>query len=545
APRGPSETPHPLLGTRGGSWAAWMPPAVAGLEGTCVVLPCRFEYPEELRPAAVHGLWYFGSPYPKSYPPVVARSRPAAVHESFAGRAELLGDTGLRDCSLRLWRLSPELAGKYYFRGDLGGYNQYSFSEHTTLEVLGELGGALRDTVGSLGSLGAVGSLGHDGVIGVPCVPGVPVCCGVPFPPNPPSPPTPVEPQVVGLWGPSEVVEGAQVELGCEAEGRPLPLLSWFRGAAVLREEPATPALRLLLPRVAPAHAGAYSCVAENRHGRHNRTLLLRVAYAPRAPVVNGTLWVVAGEPVTVTCGADSDPAPILTVLRGRRALAVAVYEARVTLELAAARPEDAGEYLCLAENQHGQRATAFNITVEYPPVVLPESRCTAGGGDGVRCVCSAAAVPEAAVVFELPSRNLTVAEGHRDFAAAPRGGPGTGGGPGGGVTGILTLRGALEPRLAVLCAARNPHGVTARQLRFHHPGQHRGLVWAKVGPVGAVVAFAIVIALVCYLSQSRQMLILGTRPLGSTPFRGHSHLGTLPYRDTPMALATPPAPPT
>lgn len=108
------------------------------------------------------------------------------------------------------------------------------------------------------------------------------------------------------------------------------------------------------------------------------------------------------------------------------------------------------------------------------PPVVLPESRCTAGGGDGVRCVCSAAAVPEAAVVFELPSRNLTVAEGHRDFAAAPRGGPGTGGGPGGVVTGILTLRGALEPRLAVLCAARNPHGVTARQLRFHHPGQHR-----------------------------------------------------------------------
>lgn len=31
------------------------------------------------------------------------------------------------------------------------------------------------------------------------------------------------------------------------------------------------------------------------------------------------------------------------------------------------------------------------------------------------------------------------------------------------------------------------------------------GLVWAKVGPVGAVVAFAIVIALVCYLSQSRR----------------------------------------
>ena len=82
-----------------------------------------------------------------------------------------------------------------------------------------------------------------------------------------------------------------------------------------------------------------------------------------------------------------------------------------------------------------------------------------------MRCVCTVSAVPEPSVAFELPSRNLTVTEGHRDFAAAP-------GGPEGSLTGILTLRGALEPRLAVLCAARNAHGTTARQLRFHHPGQ-------------------------------------------------------------------------
>ena len=109
-------------------------------------LPCRFDYPDELRPSAVSGLWYFGSPYPKSYPPVVARSRPAAVHESFAGRARFVGDPAARECGLQLVGLSPELAGRYYFRGDLGGYNQYSFSEHTALEVWGEMwgrGGAL------------------------------------------------------------------------------------------------------------------------------------------------------------------------------------------------------------------------------------------------------------------------------------------------------------------------------------------------------------------------------------------------------------------
>ncbi|KAF1399719.1 Schwann cell myelin protein, partial [Spheniscus humboldti] len=82
---------------------------------------------------------------------------------------------------------------------------------------------------------------------------------------------------------------------------------------------------------------------------------------APRSPVLNGSLWVVAGDPVTVTCGAASHPAPIVTVTRGRRVVATAVYEPQVTMTLAAARPEDAGEYLCRAENQHGESSLAFN----------------------------------------------------------------------------------------------------------------------------------------------------------------------------------------
>ncbi|NXQ31111.1 SMP protein, partial [Alaudala cheleensis] len=68
---------------------------------------------------------------------------------------------------------------------------------------------------------------------------------------------------------------------------------------------------------------------------------------APRPPVLNGTLWVLAGDQVSLTCAASSHPAPILTLLRGRRLLAAAVYEPQVRLELAAAAPEDAGLYLC------------------------------------------------------------------------------------------------------------------------------------------------------------------------------------------------------
>lgn len=118
-----------------------MPSSIAAFEGTCVSIPCRFDFPDELRPAVVHGVWYFNSPYPKNYPPVVFKSRTQVVHESFQGRSRLLGDLGLRNCTLLLSSLSPELGGKYYFRGDLGGYNQYTFSEHSVLDIVSEYAG--------------------------------------------------------------------------------------------------------------------------------------------------------------------------------------------------------------------------------------------------------------------------------------------------------------------------------------------------------------------------------------------------------------------
>ncbi|NXN21425.1 SMP protein, partial [Nycticryphes semicollaris] len=71
---------------------------------------------------------------------------------------------------------------------------------------------------------------------------------------------------------------GTPVELGCQAEGRPPPLLSWFREGTVLKEEPVATSLPLVLPQVEAEEAGTYRCVAENRHGRHNRSLQLHVA---------------------------------------------------------------------------------------------------------------------------------------------------------------------------------------------------------------------------------------------------------------------------
>ncbi|KAM8793651.1 myelin-associated glycoprotein [Eudromia elegans] len=542
-----------------GSWAAWMPATTTALEGACALVPCRFSYPPELRPAAVHGLWFFGSPYPRSYPPVVARSHPGRpVHESFEGRARLAGALPARDCSLLLPRAAPELAGRYYFRGDLGGYNQFTFPEHTELRVLA----APLLTLPPALVAGQAAELSCH----------VPVTCPGPRPalalallhaeadpgadpgadPDDPGDPdaeaapqrdvpggterslrllprprhrrsrlrcrasdgdrsyeaaAPLHvlypPRVLALRGPREVTEGSPLELLCGARGHPPPQLSWLRplgdplgdngddGATVEEllnvtagEDPPagdmwdeegpeagelgaigdgdagdTRWLRLRLPRAAPGDGGAFVCAATNALGGHNRSATLRVRHAPRAPQVTGPPSVAAGEAAAAT--------------------------ATLTLALAPARPRDGGRYVCEAENGLGRSRAAWELRV------LSAGR------------------PPPAVTFEVPGRNVSAGPGHASFAPGPPPGEAAGGAADVGddvgdddaaagvtVTALLTLRGPLEPRLAVLCSARNALGAAGRRLRVLRA---EGLVWAKVGPVGAVVASAVVIAGVCY----------------------------------------------
>ena len=56
----------------------------------------------------------------------------------------------------------------------------------------------------------------------------------------------------------------------------------------------------------------------------------------------------------------------------------------------------------------------------------------------------------------------------------------------------------ALTP-CAILMPTNIPEGSWSRSLPLDR------LMWAKIGPVGAVVAFAILIAIVCYITQTRR----------------------------------------
>ncbi|XP_070307886.1 myelin-associated glycoprotein isoform X2 [Odocoileus virginianus] len=525
-----------ISASRGGQWGAWMPSSISAFEGTCVSIPCRFSFPDELRPAVVHGVWYFNSPYPKNYPPVVFKSRTQVVHESFQGRSRLLGDLGLRNCTLLLSNLSPELGGKYYFRGDLGGYNQYTFSEHSVLDIINtpnivvppevmagtevEVSCMVPDNCPELHP--ELSWLGHEG-LGEPTVLGrlreeegtwvqvsllhfVPtretnghrLGCQASFPNTTlqfegyASLDIKYPPVIVEINSTVEAIEGSHVSLFCGADSNPPPLLTWMRDGTVLREAVAE-SLSLELDEVTPAEDGVYLCLAENTYGQDNRTVGLSVMYAPWKPTVNGTVVAVEGETVSILCSTQSNPDPILTIFKEKQILATVIYESELQLELPAVTPEDDGEYWCVAENQYGQRATAFNLSVEFAPVILLESHCAAAR-DTVQCLCVVKANPEPSVAFELPLRNVTVNETEREFVYSERSGL--------LLTSILTLRGQAQAPPRVICTSHNLYGTKSLELPFQ--GAHR-LMWAKIGPVGAVVAFAILIAIVCYITQTRR----------------------------------------
>ncbi|XP_036057984.1 myelin-associated glycoprotein [Onychomys torridus] len=132
-----------------------------------------------------------------------------------------------------------------------------------------------------------------------------------------------------------------------------------------------------------------------------------------------------------------------------------------------------------------------FNLSVA--PIILLESHCAAAR-DTVQCLCVVKSNPEPSVAFELPSRNVTVNETEREFVYSERSGL--------LLTSILTLRGQAQAPPRVICTSRNLYGTQSLELPFQ--GAHR-LMWAKIGPVGAVVAFAILIAIVCYITQTRR----------------------------------------
>ncbi|XP_060103417.1 sialoadhesin [Heteronotia binoei] len=105
------------------SWQVRYPASLRGVQGSCVLIPCTFDYPMDT-PESITSIWYKDNEGQR----IVAfhSSTPDAVDAQFQGRTELIGDAlGQRNCTLLLRSTQTRDSGKYNFRFEIDAKNRW------------------------------------------------------------------------------------------------------------------------------------------------------------------------------------------------------------------------------------------------------------------------------------------------------------------------------------------------------------------------------------------------------------------------------------
>uniref|UniRef100_A0A9J7Z1Y0 Si:dkey-238d18.5 n=1 Tax=Cyprinus carpio carpio TaxID=630221 RepID=A0A9J7Z1Y0_CYPCA len=113
-------------------WNIEVPESVVGLSGSCVLIPCRFSYPENGKTyTEFKGIWLKGNEES-----TVFHTDTSNIIDSFKGRTSLNGDLGKKDCSLKISSLSSSDAGSFMFRIEIKDLDKYTYKNKEKKEIV-------------------------------------------------------------------------------------------------------------------------------------------------------------------------------------------------------------------------------------------------------------------------------------------------------------------------------------------------------------------------------------------------------------------------
>ncbi|XP_055387189.1 opioid-binding protein/cell adhesion molecule homolog, partial [Condylostylus longicornis] len=174
------------------------------------------------------------------------------------------------------------------------------------------------------------------------------------------------------------VEEGHNATLICTATGLPPPIITWRREkekpilASGNKEVYSIEGQFLFLKNVQRHQMGAYLCIASNGiPPTVSKRVLLVVNFAPTIWTPNEIIYAQPGQKILLECISESYPTSVNYWLKDKEIIQGGTYES-VTLEnifrivmkltIRPIKPEDFGEYKCVAKNSLGESSKIITI---------------------------------------------------------------------------------------------------------------------------------------------------------------------------------------
>ncbi|XP_010883399.2 myelin-associated glycoprotein isoform X2 [Esox lucius] len=342
-----------VMGVDASSWTAKVPSSVSGLQGSCIIIPCSFNYPEpKPKPSRFTGVWL------KDSHEVVYHPDSSRIFKGYRGRTTLVGDLWQKNCSLRITPLHLSDKGPFFFRIEMEDLNKYSYI-HAKVSI-------------------AVSSS-----------------------PDSPSLSVKEEVKVGGV-----VSASCSVFYTCPSEP---PLLTWShtRTPSIQSQQLVNGQWELtssLTFTSTMKDNKALVCTAEYRGGKKvNSSKTLNIKYAPVDVKVEVASNVKEGTSVELKCSSNSNPAPHSFRWHNSKG---PLPSRRSTIKLERVTRLTEALY-CTAINTEGQgQSSSLKVHVEYRPEIRVGSACTADFSI-ITCLCIVDWEPPGMVQWSLPGRPL------------------------------------------------------------------------------------------------------------------------------------------
>ncbi|KAK8788765.1 hypothetical protein V5799_021458 [Amblyomma americanum] len=183
----------------------------------------------------------------------------------------------------------------------------------------------------------------------------------------------------------TEVAESGDVALRCVARGTPEPEITWRREDAqdialdAATKVPSVKGTWLNITKVSRLHMSAYLCIASNGVlPSVSKRIVLEVSFAPMIWIPNQLVGTSVDTDVTLDCNLESHPRSVTYWIRGADRLIHqnakysvvtmqhALYKVRMQLVIHRIRPDDYGEYHCMAKNTLGETKGTVSLYGEW-----------------------------------------------------------------------------------------------------------------------------------------------------------------------------------